>query len=118
MEILLDAGVDFIAIDGAQAATKGAAPILQDDFGVPTVFAVNRAANYLQKQGLKGKVTLIAGGGLYTPGSFLKTIALGADIVYIGSIALFAMAHTQVLKPCPGSLRLRLFLLRATTAAS
>lgn len=101
LEILLDAGVDFIAIDGAQAATKGAPPILQDDFGVPTVFAVQRAANFLQKQGLKGKVTLIAGGGLYTPGSFLKTIALGADIVYIGSIALFAMAHTQVLKAMP-----------------
>lgn len=101
LEILLDAGVDFIAIDGAQAATKGAPPILQDDFGVPTVFAVHRAASFLQKQGQKGKVTLIAGGGLYTPGSFLKTIALGADIVYIGSIALFAMAHTQVLKAMP-----------------
>lgn len=101
LEILLDAGVDFVAIDGAQAATKGAAPILQDDFGVPTVFAVDRAARYLEKQGRKGKVTLIAGGGLNTPGNFLKAIALGADIVYIGSIALFAMAHTQVLKAMP-----------------
>lgn len=101
LEILVDAGIDFVALDGAQAATKGSPPILQDDFGVPTVFAVHRAAQYLKKQGLKGKVTLIAGGGLNTPGEFLKTIALGADIIYIGSIALFAMAHTQVLKAMP-----------------
>lgn len=101
LEILLEAGVDFIVVDGAEAATKGAPPILQDDFGLPTVFAVNRAARYLEKQGMKGKVTLIASGGLYTPGSFLKMIALGADLVYIGSISLFAMAHTEVLKAIP-----------------
>jgi len=101
LEILLEAGVDFISLDGAQAATKGSPPILQDDFGVPTVFAINRAANYLKEQGMKDKISLIAGGGLYTPGSFLKALALGADAVYIGSIALFAMAHTQVLKTMP-----------------
>lgn len=101
IEILLDAGVDFIALDGAEAATKGSPPILQDDFGVPTVFAVNRAARFLEKQGVRDKVSLIAGGGLNTPGSFLKMLALGADAVYIGSIALFAMAHTQVLKAMP-----------------
>jgi glutamate synthase domain-containing protein 2 len=101
LEILLEAGVDFIAIDGAEAATKGAPPILQDDFGLPLIYAVNRAANYLREQGVKDKITLIAGGGLYTPGAFLKTLALGADAVYIGSIALFAMGHTQVLKSLP-----------------
>lgn len=101
MEILLDSGVDFIVIDGAQAATKGGPPILADDFGVPTVFAINRAANYLRKQGLKGKVSLIASGGLYNPGNYLKAIALGADAVYIGTMALFSLAHTQVLKSIP-----------------
>ncbi len=101
LEILLASGVDFVVIDGAEAATKGSAPILQDDFGVPTVFAVNRAAQYIRKQNMQGKVSLIASGGLYTPGSFLKMLALGADAVYIGSIALFALAHTEVLKAMP-----------------
>jgi len=101
LEILVEAGVDFIAIDGAEAATKGSPPILQDDFGIPTVFAVNRAAHFLLEQGVKDKVSLIVGGGLYTPGSFMKMLALGADAVYIGTIALFAMAHTQVLKAMP-----------------
>jgi glutamate synthase domain-containing protein 2 len=101
LEILLEAGIDFIALDCTGAATKGGPPILEDDFGIPLIYAVNRAANYLRKKGVKDKITLIAGGGLFTPGSFLKALALGADAVYIGSIALFAMAHTQVLKAIP-----------------
>ncbi|CEP66989.1 Aldolase-type TIM barrel [Moorella glycerini] len=101
LAILLEAGVDFIAIDGAGAATKGSPPIVQDDFGVPTVYAVNRAATFLKKHGVKDKVSLIAGGGLVTPGDFLKILALGANAVYIGTIALFALTHTQVLKAMP-----------------
>ncbi len=101
LEILVEAGIDCIALDCTEAATKGGPPILEDDFGIPAVYAVPRAANYLRQQGVKDKTTLIAGGGLYTPGSFLKMIALGADAVYIGSIALFAMNHTQTLKALP-----------------
>jgi len=101
LDIALEAGVDFISLDGSEAATKGTAPILQDDFGLPTLFALSRAAKYFKKHKLKGKVSLIAAGGLASPGDFLKCIALGADAVYIGSIALFAMAHTEVLKAIP-----------------
>ncbi|OIQ58645.1 glutamate synthase [NADPH] large chain precursor [Moorella thermoacetica] len=101
LAILLEAGVDFIAIDGAGGASKGSPPIIQDDFGVPTVYAVNRAATFLKKQGVKDRVSLIAGGGLVTPGDFLKILALGADAVYIGTMALFALTHTQVLKAMP-----------------
>ena len=101
LEILVDAGIDFITVDGAEAATRGGPPILMDDFGVPTIIAVNRAGNYLQEQGLKNKITLIASGGLFTPGAFLKAVALGADAVYIGTAALFATVHTQSLKAMP-----------------
>jgi glutamate synthase domain-containing protein 2 len=99
--VAIEAGVDAVVIDGAQAATVGAAPILEDDFGLPTLIAICRAGRYFQEQGLKGKVSLIISGGLYVPGDFLKAIALGADAVYIGTIALFAMSHTQSLKAMP-----------------
>ncbi len=101
LEIALGAGVDFISIDGSEAGSKGTAPLLQDDFGLPTLFALIRASNYLQKHNLKGKVSLIMAGGFYNPGQMLKALALGADAVYIGAIALFAMSHTQVLKAIP-----------------
>ncbi|WP_066632709.1 FMN-binding glutamate synthase family protein [Desulfolucanica intricata] len=101
MEIAVESGVDVITIDGSEAASKGTAPILQDDFGLPSLFAIIRAAKFINKYKLKNKVSLILSGGLENPGDFLKAIALGADALYIGSTALFAMSHTQVLKALP-----------------
>jgi len=68
---------------------------------LPTVFVLARAGRFWREQGLKGKVSLIAAGKLLTPGDFLKAIALGADAVYVGTMALFATAHTQVLHSIP-----------------
>ncbi|MFZ7101637.1 MAG: FMN-binding glutamate synthase family protein [Peptococcaceae bacterium] len=101
LEILVKAGVDFITVAGAEEGTKNSPPILEDDFGLPLLWALCRAANFLEKNNLKDKISLIATGGLATPGAYLKAVALGADAVYIGSIALFAMTHTQVLKALP-----------------
>src|SRR5690606_1689334 len=82
----LDAGVDVIALDGGQAATRGSPATLQDDFGLPTVHAVVRAERFLREAGRRDEVSLIVSGGLYTPGDYLKAIALGADAVYVGTI--------------------------------
>lgn len=101
LEWAVNGGVDYIAVDGAEAATKGSAPILQDDFGVPTVFAIARAGEFIRKHKLGDKVSLIAAGKLRTPGDILKVLALGADAAYIGASALFAMSHTQVLQALP-----------------
>ncbi|GIN92247.1 FMN-binding glutamate synthase family protein [Siminovitchia terrae] len=98
---LLEMGVDYIAIDGAQASTHAGAPILADDFGIPTLHAVVRASNHLRRRKMKGHVSLIVSGGLVVPGHFLKVLALGADAVYLGSAILFALAHTQVTKAVP-----------------
>lgn len=101
LEIALAAGVDYIDLDGAQAGSKGTPPMIQDDFGLPTLFALVRANNYFEKHKLKGKVSLIVSGGFYNPGQMLKAIALGADAIYIGAIALFAVSHTETLKAIP-----------------
>ncbi|MFD1706419.1 FMN-binding glutamate synthase family protein [Siminovitchia sediminis] len=98
---LLEMGVDFIAVDGAQAATHSGPPIMADDFGIPTLHAVVRAANHLTKRKMKGRVSLIVSGGLMVPGHFLKVLALGADAVYLGSVMLYAVSHTQVTRALP-----------------
>lgn len=98
---LLEMGVDFIAIDGGQASTHAGAPILADDFGIPTLHAVVRASNHLKRRKMNEQVSLIVSGGLLIPGHFLKVLALGADAVYLGSAILFALAHTQVTKALP-----------------
>lgn len=101
LEWLAAADVDFITVDGGDAAAKGSAPILQDDFGVPIIFALNRAANFLRKHNLQDRISLIAAGKMRTPGDALKALALGADAVYMGTVLLFAVSHTQVLKALP-----------------
>ncbi|MFB5281580.1 FMN-binding glutamate synthase family protein [Peribacillus sp. Hz7] len=98
---LIEMGVDYIAIDGGQAAMHEAPPILYDDFGIPTLHAVVRAANHLEKRNMKGQISLIVSGGLLVPGHFLKVLALGADAVYLGSAMLFTVAHNQILNAVP-----------------
>jgi len=103
LKILVQAGVDFISVDGAEAGTHNSLPILEDDFGLPTLIAASRATKFWQKHDLKGKVSLLVGGGLASPGDCLKMLALGADAVYLGTIVLIAATHTQVLKVTPFS---------------
>lgn len=101
MEIALQAGCDFITVDGAEGGTHGGAPILEDDVGLPTMFAVSRGARFLAGKGASRDVSLIATGGLVTPGQMLKAMALGADAVYIGTAAVMAMLSDQATKALP-----------------
>lgn len=101
LAIALKAGIDYFVVDGAEAGTHGGAPILQDDVGLPTLHALARTVRYLEEQGAKEDVSVIAAGGLVSPGHFLKALALGADAVYIGTLALVAALHTQINKALP-----------------
>lgn len=101
LQIALEAGVDFITIDGAEGGTHAAAPILEDDLGLPTLFATARAAKYLAAKGASGEVSLIATGGLITSGDCLKAMALGANAVYMGTAALMALISDQMAKSLP-----------------
>lgn len=98
---ILEAEMDFVTICGAEAASKGVPPAILDDFGLPAIYAITRAINYLEKQNARKKIDIILAGKFINPGDFLKALALGADAVCIGSAALFATSHTQVLKSLP-----------------
>ena len=101
LAIALRAGIDYFVVDGAEAGTHGGPPILQDDVGLPTLHALARTVRYLEDQGVKNQISVIAAGGLVSPGHFLKALALGADAVYIGTLALLAALHTQINKAAP-----------------
>jgi hypothetical protein len=74
---------------------------LEDDFGLPAIFALSRTVKFLKAKGVKDRISVLAGGGFFTPGDCLKAIALGADAVYMGTAPLWAMTHTQVTKTIP-----------------
>ncbi len=101
LAIALEAEVDVINLDGGQAASHSAPAAIMDNFGVPTVAALCRASRWLDSQKARDRVSLLVGGGLESPGDFLKALALGADGVVIGTIALIALEHSQEFKSLP-----------------
>ena len=101
LEIAVLSEVDFISLDGSIAGTRGGPPILEDDFGLPSVYAIPRAVKYLRDRGVKDRISLLVGGGFFTPGQILKALALGADAVYMATAPIWAMTHTQVNKTIP-----------------
>lgn len=102
LEIAVDAGIDFFVVDGAEAGTHGGATILQDDVGLPTMHALVRTVRFLEERGARDRVSVIAAGGLRTPGDFLKAMALGADAVYIGTMIVLALIGDQMVRTLPG----------------
>ena len=91
IEFALQAGADYIILDGRGGGT-GAAPLLfRDHISVPTIPALARARLYLDKCGVSKKVTLIITGGLRVPSDFIKAMALGADGIAIASSAMQAI---------------------------
>jgi len=95
LEVLVNAGVDFIALDGFGGGTGATDAYVRDNVGIPIFAAIPRAHRFLQKLGARKKLTLIAGGGLRTSADFAKCLALGADAVYIGTAALIAINCEQ-----------------------
>ncbi len=101
LEILVRAKPDFIAIDGLEGGTHGGLGSTLDSLGTPALFALVRARRFLEQKKLTGKISLLVGGGLYTSMDFLKALALGADALFIGTVALLALVHTQAVKVLP-----------------
>lgn len=101
LEVIAQTKVDYIVVDGSEGGTAAAPPTLEDNVGLPTLYSLVRAADWLKENNVRDRFTLIASGGLKSPGHFLKAMALGADAVYIGSIALMAALQTQMAKALP-----------------
>jgi len=95
IKVLVDAGVDFIAIDGFGGGTGATDLYVRENVGIPVFAALPRAYRFLTELGVKDRVSLIAGGGLLNSSDFAKCLALGADAVYIGTAALIAASCEQ-----------------------
>ena len=91
MQFALDAGADYIILDGRGGGTGAAPEMFRDHISVPTIPALARARRLLDEQGASGRVTLIITGGLRLPIDFVKAMALGADGVAIASSAMQAI---------------------------
>lgn len=100
---IVNAGCDFVTIDGAQGGTAGSPEVIINNVGIPIAYAIPRANRLLVERGARRDVSLIACGGLKDAGDFMKALALGADAVYSAQSVLTAMVYGQAEKLPPGT---------------
>ncbi len=115
LPIYIEAGVDFLTIDGAEGGTHGGPPILQDAMGLPTLWGIARTRRFLEDQGVADRISILAAGGLTEPGHFLKAMALGAVACYSGSALIVAMLANQMDKAMIEAAPAYALLLQGTT---
>jgi len=90
IDFALEAGADYIILDGRGGGT-GAAPLLfRDHISVPTIPALVRARAHLDRT-VGRSVTLVITGGLRMPEDFIKAMALGADAIALANSAIQAV---------------------------
>jgi len=90
IDFALEAGADYLILDGRGGGTGAAPDVFKDNISVPTMAALARARRHLDARD-QSDVTLIATGGLRTESDFLKAMALGADGVAVANSAMQAI---------------------------
>ena len=91
--VAVEAGADFVTIDGRGGATGASPVMLRDASSVPTIFALARARRALDD--LESPASLIITGGLRVASDVVKALALGADAVALASASLMALGCQQ-----------------------
>lgn len=90
IDFALAASADYIILDGRGGATGAAPTLFRDNISVPTIPALARARQHLDKLDRKD-ITLIITGGLRTPADFVKALCLGADGIALSNSAIQAI---------------------------
>ena len=90
IDFAIEAGADYIILDGRGGGTGSAPNIFKYNISVPTIPALARARKHLDKKNATN-VTLIITGGLRTESDFIKALALGADGIAISNSAIQAI---------------------------
>jgi len=101
-------GADGAIVDSHGAGTGATPIVVRDHVGIPIELAIAAADAVLRREGLREGFTLIASGRISSADDAAKLIALGADMVSIGTAGLIAMGcimcHTCNLGKCPAGL--------------
>jgi len=92
IKLVVRANPDIIAIDGTEGGTGAAPEVMLNEVGIPTLAALVKAREVLDKIGAKQELWI--GGGLNKGGDFAKALALGADAVFVAFPLLIAMGCT------------------------
>ena len=90
IDFALEAGADYIILDGRGGGTGAAALIFRNHISVPTITALARARKHLDAKTGR-EVSLVITGGLRVAEDFVKVKAMGADAVAVSNSAMQAV---------------------------
>jgi glutamate synthase domain-containing protein 2 len=94
-------GADIIAIDGFRGGTGAAPTRIRDHVGIPIELALAGVDKRLRDEGIRDRVSIVAGGSIRSSADIVKALALGADCVYIATAALIALG-CHLCRSCHG----------------
>lgn len=89
------AGADAVVLDGFRGGTGAAPKRIRDAVGIPVELALASVDRRLREEGLRHRVSLVAGGSIRSSADVVRAIALGADCVHCATAALIAMGCSQ-----------------------
>lgn len=90
------AGAHIVHLDGAYGGTGAAPEIAKKNIAMPIEYAVPKVHRFLEAEGIRDRLTIVASGGIRTAYDIAKAIALGADGCVIGTAELVAIGCTRL----------------------
>ena len=88
---IVRAGADYVYLDGFRGGTGAAPAVIRDNVGIPIEIAIAVVDQRLRDEGIRNQASIIAAGSIRSSADAAKAIALGADVVAIGSVSLMAL---------------------------
>ncbi len=90
------AGAHIVHLDGAYGGTGAAPEIAKKNIAMPIEYAIPKVHRFLDGEGIRDQLTVMASGGVRTAYDVAKAIALGADGCVIGTAELVAIGCTRL----------------------
>ncbi len=100
------AGAHIVHLDGSYGGTGAAPDIAKKNIAMPIEYAIPLVHRFLTQEGIRDQITLVASGGLRSAWDVAKAIALGADVIVIGTADMIALecircANCESGRGCP-----------------
>ena len=92
------AGTHIVHLDGGYGGTGAAPDIAKKNIAMPIEYAISKVHEFLEAEGVRDTVTLIASGGIRNASDVAKSIAMGADGVVVGTCELIALGCIRCAK--------------------